>query len=736
MVAGRKKSSFWKHFKTAAPPDKDKPKSSKNVMSAICNYCQFKYDFANASRLKTHLAQNCRQCPEKVRKEAQEALPVSSNKKLSIDFIGIRNSEFCELTYITSVCLDQDKNQPMKRKNLDIESSDEEEVDDVAIVKSHSQPQPTKSSSSQNKVSCQSSSNLSQGSMDGHVVKTTPETKVKLDEALARAVFMSNCPFNLFENPYWKKAINLLRPNYDPPNAYHVSDPLLNREYDSVMEASKSRLKAAAVLCLMTDGWTGPTGDCLINFMVSTPEPVFIKTVTAGKNQETAEFLAGETKTVIEELKTESVEEKKIFLVLSDNATVMRAMWVILQQIYPHIVVIGCSAHMLDLLLTDIMKQDSILFLRQIAKSIVIFIKRHNRVLAYFKEEQQERYGANAVSLKVPPKTRWFYFVICLCCLIKNKAALKATVIEETLDIDKDVRRNVLDDEGFWSNIVEVYKLLLPIALAIGKVEGDNVTLSEVPKLAKKINRKVVPLIEKSTVLSESEKKKCNDVIVRRLYYCFSEVHCAANILDPRYKGKHLDVTEKQSGTAFIMDQCSHLDLDKPTVMANLAEYKTKTGSFANEIEWGAAAKVSALTWWGGFHNEEPLFPIAQRLHSSPSTTAACERNWSFHGAIHSKSRNRLAKHRLEKRVAVRCNMRFSSNSVKEKKTNKKTARKSLLVDDFVDSDSDCDDELSTGLDVIDEEEIDLDLDCDSEYSETDSDNDDVPLMFCTTNYD
>lgn len=99
----------------------------------------------------------------------------------------------------------------MKRKSkaLEIESSDEENKDDdLAIVRSHSGP--IKSSSCQNKMFCQSDKKSSQGSMDEHVIKTTSQMKEKLDEALARAIFMSNFPFNLFENEYWKKAINLL----------------------------------------------------------------------------------------------------------------------------------------------------------------------------------------------------------------------------------------------------------------------------------------------------------------------------------------------------------------------------------------------------------------------------------------------------------------------------------------------------------------------------------------------
>lgn len=88
-----------------------------------------------------------------------------------------------------------------------------------------------------------------------------------------------------------------------------------------------------------------------------------------------------------------------------------------------------------------------------------------------------------------------------------------------------------------------------------------------------------------------------------------------------------MQVVEKQTAMTFIGEQCKHLDLNKGLVMANLAEFRTKTNFFADENMWEATNYTSPLTWWAGFCPEQPLFPIAQRLFSVPVSSAACERN-------------------------------------------------------------------------------------------------------------
>lgn len=659
--------------------------------------------------MTAHLAKVCTQCPANVKKYAQDEV---SKKQ---------------------------QNSSTASKRLILEDSESDEDGNLCnIITPETSPAPklkaTPSSSSGANLQVAKSAGKSSGSgtLDGFAVTTSNALKEKIDAALARAVYMSNCPFNLLDNDYWQHALNLLRPSYIPPSAYKIGTPLLNAEYSSVMEASKNQVKSAPCLGLMTDGWTNITGDNLINFVISTPDPVFIKTVAPGINRETSEFISTEVVKIIDDLVSDGVDEKKFFVLITDNASNMRAMWVKITEKYPHIVVIGCCAHTLNLLLTDIIKQPSVLELRKAVKQIILAVKHHHVVLAFFKATQKEKYGNKAVSLKLPPKTRWFYLAITLNTLLKNKAALQATVIQEGLDVNKEVRKNVLDNDHFWSVVEEMYNIMSPVAAAISRVESDSVVLSDVPELAKRITKKVQPLIECSSVLTDEEKSACSAAMIKRLHYCTSDAHCAANLLDPRYKGRSLDVVEVQSAISFISDQCVFLDLDKKSVLANLAEYRTKTGFFTDKNIWEPASELPPSTWWGAFCAEQPLFPIAQRLFNVLCSAAPCERNWSCHGSVHTKTRNRTLKERVEKQVAIRCNMRFSQNAINNQRVKKTDKRKANVLEDQNSEDNSSDKEEC----VPDSDLILGEFDCDSDQysaSETDSeisDDDDVPIGF------
>lgn len=133
-------------------------------------------------------------------------------------------------------------------------------------------------------------------------------------------------------------------------------------------------------------------------------------------------------------------------------------------------------------------------------------MRKHHVTHAVFKGEQQERYGNKAISLKLPLKTRWFYFVISMHTLKANKAALQSTVINEQSDIEKDVRSAVLRDDIFWDFLNELYSLLLPIAKAITIFKKDRTVLSEMPVLIKKVQMLVISKMQRSSFLLDEEK--------------------------------------------------------------------------------------------------------------------------------------------------------------------------------------------------------------------------------------
>ncbi|XP_011872581.1 PREDICTED: uncharacterized protein LOC105564652, partial [Vollenhovia emeryi] len=554
------------------------------------------------------------------------------------------------------------KHSSTRKLRIQSDTSDDEDnnlvlsTSIISVATSSSKSDPVNTPS----VSSSSKSSKSNETLKKFVSITTERMKTKIDQALARAVFVTGVPFHgvsfsIFENPYWKFAMSLMRSSYEPPSAYQISNLLLNSEYDQVMQSIKSKIKAAPCLSIVTDGWTNIRGENLINFMISTPEPIFLKSVAPGKERETAKFLSGEIFKIIDDLVKDDVDVKSIFLIVTDNAANMRAAWHLVNEKYPHIVTIGCCAHSLNLLVNDIIKQPGVQSIKKKVKRVIKEFKNHHVINAVFNLQQKEKYGSKAISLKLPPKTRWFYLVISLYSIRSNKAAMQATVIEENLDVKKEIRDLVLDNDGFWEPISELNKLLIQISNAISKVESDKTILSEVFQLTKRLSLDVPLAVDASSILTDDEKVKVNKAIAERLL-----------------------------------------------VLANLAEFRTKTGFFSNKSIWEAAVHVSPATWWGGFCSDQNLYPIAMRLFNVPSSSAACERNWSTHGFVHSKIRNRLTNERVQKQVAIKCNLRFTANALPEKPP--KAKNKNLYENDCnvtnYEPDSDSTNDIDLGFDL------------------------------------
>ena len=89
-------------------------------------------------------------------------------------------------------------------------------------------------------------------------------------------------------------------------------------------------------------------------------------------------------------------------------------------------------------------------------------------------------------------------------------------------------------------------KLLKPLQDAITAAEGDLVLLSEVMKIFSDLEKAFGNNLSASPVL-RSEEKDVLAVISNRKKFVVKEVHLAANLLNPLYRGCHLTADETVS---------------------------------------------------------------------------------------------------------------------------------------------------------------------------------------------
>ncbi|XP_026278350.2 uncharacterized protein LOC113206468 [Frankliniella occidentalis] len=491
------------------------------------------------------------------------------------------------------------------------------------------------------------------------VDKISKEEKDKIDQALAAAIYANGLPLSTFENVHFQRALSLLRPSYGkPPSRFKLGGTLLDREFALAEAKVKSAIQESDCVALMADGCATVNREHVINFIVTTPQPMLYTYKVMGTERETSELIATEFITVLNE-----IGPNRCYLLVTDNASVMTVAMGIVTLEFPHITAVGCASHCWNLLFKDLMELNTLHKLFMIAKSIVKSIRNVYVNHATFKLKQKEKYGDGCVTLKLPAATRWGGAVITFNSLIKNKAAIQETVVNEDLKFSDSVRTWSLDNVRFWDRVKIAIDMLKPLHGCITLIESNKALLSDVFFLQKKYTQALLDNLTKLPFKTR-EKNLVKSYLEEREVFTIRTIHKACFLLDPRYRDKHdlLEPADIVSIIEFIGTMCKHIGLDEGAVIASLAAFRTRTGFFAHEGVWRAADTCVPNVWWAGVCATEPIAPLARRILSLPPSVAECERNWKLRKFIHSKTRNRLLNERVRKLVATKAALKEPSS--------------------------------------------------------------------------
>jgi Protein of unknown function (DUF 659) len=147
---------------------------------------------------------------------------------------------------------------------------------------------------------------------------------------LARAFFSAGISFNVIENEDFCAFIKKASPSFKIPSRYELSNTILNSEYELIKDEVQNILEKQEFVSITTDGWSNIHNTSIVNYMITTPKPIFYKSVSTNEERHTSENIAEGIKQTIEE-----IGEKKVVAVITDNAANMKAAWTILKRTYP-----------------------------------------------------------------------------------------------------------------------------------------------------------------------------------------------------------------------------------------------------------------------------------------------------------------------------------------------------------------------------------------------------------------
>ncbi|XP_047460156.1 uncharacterized protein LOC125019428 isoform X2 [Mugil cephalus] len=472
------------------------------------------------------------------------------------------------------------------------------------------------------------------------------------DECLARAVYATSSPLTLTDNIYWKRFLSVLRPAYCPPTGEALSSHLLDLEYDRVQSQVHEAIGKADCVTILCSGWSNLKENGTIVYIVATPVPLFYKCSETNEQTHTSAFIAEELKGVIDE-----VGSQKVFAVVTDDAPEMKAAWAQVEEAFPHVSAVGCTAYGIRRLFDDVLAQPSMKSLCRRAEQVVRYVRERKILAETFRCWQKTKIRTHTskwTMLELPSGSDWTGVVNMFRSLLEGQTSLQEMGISHTLDVEASIRA-ILQDSAFWEGLSSSLNLLYLIGNYIDYIKKEEAVLSGVVDVFSQL-RYLIGSSLSGSVLHSGEQKAVMASLDRCQEFCVRPIHAAAYMLDPKHAGQQPLSGEQINGAYYVISSLSHhLNLDEGKVLGSFARFSAKQGLWKGAGIWSSCQHVSASTWWKGLCSSEPLSAVAFAILQIPPATGACERMRSHF--CNTKAKASFSGERVEKLVAVQANL-------------------------------------------------------------------------------
>lgn len=281
-----------------------------------------------------HLKQKCKGCPNEVRKKLSDTNSADN---------ALDDVENCEIDDTTQKSAES-VNQAGGEFSAEAENNIRNLFEPENLVKSRPR-----------------------GEMDAFCDNIVQNEQTTLHKKMCLAIYSSGTPLNLFSHNLWRSFFKDLRPAFILPSKDAISVKYLNEVYNDVKIAVENKIKSASSVGLQCDSWTNIRGESILNFIVTTPDSVYYKSIATGKKSQTGANIASEISTVID-----GIGASKVTAICTDNARNMQSAWDQIDAMYKEgILFYGCSAHTLNNLIQDLIKLPSLTEYNKRAGSIV-----------------------------------------------------------------------------------------------------------------------------------------------------------------------------------------------------------------------------------------------------------------------------------------------------------------------------------------------------------------------------
>lgn len=542
-------------------------------------------------------------------------------------------------------------------------------------------------------------------------------------EKVARFFFGNNIAVRNVESTTFKELVQAIRTaplDWNPPSRKALGSTCLTalarklRQEEAPLRQSVLQYGGT----VMSDGWDSIDREHLINQLVGTSKGVFFDgTVKLGStDHEDASMVASVFRATIARTGALAVIQ-----LCSDTCNVMKAAWKMIEKEYPWITATPCGTHVLNLELKDIGKIPAIQSVIAKVKLVLsVFGGRSRWPRQRLKETIFANHGGAKWGLYRAKATRFAGNVREMARMLRAKNDLQQIVVsaeytkrekninrsrqlvqkaaeqgdqddnENELDDDEPVAaaRNIagevkgvlLDESGFWAELVNILRVTHPIVCLLRLMDGNQPCLGDVYFNMFTIKEKMEALADRVSWVPAA--LRIHD---QRWEYLHSHMHAAAYALHPAYMTMAKDIDQHcQTGLFTIIERMmirdvilkNECDISTPEKLAEVCKvyhrrhpevvsrtaqcerefclYQQGEPPFDREAVKLNAAVVHPHKWWTMYGGHvELLQSVAQRVLGQVAAASAAERNWSIYGQVKNDKALRLTHAHADARVYV-----------------------------------------------------------------------------------
>ncbi|XP_077247296.1 uncharacterized protein LOC143887072 [Tasmannia lanceolata] len=299
--------------------------------------------------------------------------------------------------------------------------------------------------------------------------------KEVVGRAYAKFSFHNAIPAHATNSPYLQHFVELAGQYgtcVKAPTSYEIMNkylPMEVKELKEYIKGLKNQWPEYGVT-IMSDGWTSPTRQSIINFMVYCDgKTVFLKSIEASDVVKDYKFIYKHMVDVIKKVGKENVVQ--IVTDIGSNYYKKAGQKIMSKH---KIFWTPCVAHYIDLMLKDIGKKKTVRKVVHEARSVTNFLYNHGYILSIMRN----MCGGDLVR---PGLTRFATNYIALQSMLDKKVGLKQLFSSKELNEYKESRsvvgkraEEIVGKPSFWDQYRTVVGILEPIVKVLRMVDGDK----------------------------------------------------------------------------------------------------------------------------------------------------------------------------------------------------------------------------------------------------------------------